>query len=140
MKEIRTIKMVEQTEVKFVANDGREFSGRDAERECVMYEAKLDKQKTEFEFAKLDAEKINFPFISWVGCNAELWRITLESKKDYLAMVAYFKLQHSNYFDCYVDEPKIYPCEKFIVDFEECLNDYSGDLRAEFIEAMARMF
>ena len=45
MKEIRTIKMVEQTEVKFVADDGKEFIGENAERDCRDYERQKDKKK-----------------------------------------------------------------------------------------------
>ena len=50
MKEIRTIKFVEQTEVKFVADDGREFIGENAERDCRDYERTQDRKKVEQAF------------------------------------------------------------------------------------------
>ena len=50
MKEIRTIKMVEVTDIKFVADDGREFVGTNAENECRTYERQRDENKVKESF------------------------------------------------------------------------------------------
>lgn len=140
MKEIRTIKMVEQTEVKFVAYDGKEFSGKDAEKNCVLYEAKTRNNEVKFEFSKLNAKQLDLPLVKWLNDEHDIWKIDLYSRADYFTMVSYFKIQHGGYFDCYVDEPKKYPCEMFVLDACDYISEYKGDLRSELANTLLEMF
>jgi hypothetical protein len=107
MKEIRTIKMVEQTEVKFVADDGKEFVGENAERECRDYERTRDEEKVKQAFERLDAVKLNMPFISWFSDDYEFWRVVLNSKSDFVAMMDYFNVVWRVY-DNDIKEPSAY--------------------------------
>lgn len=72
MKEIRTIKMVEQTEVKFIADDGTEFVGENAERDCWEYERQRSECKVKDAFNRLDAKRIDMPLIDWYCECAEI--------------------------------------------------------------------
>ena len=138
MKEIRTIKMVEQTEVKFVADDGKEFTGVNAERECATYERQKNKAAVEDAFARLDAVKVKADFIDWFSCGCELWKIKLNSKKDYFSMVDYFTGNH-HYFDNYTEIPTEFPYTMFVTRFEECINEYKGDIKAELLKAYEQL-
>lgn len=108
MKEIRTTKMVEQTEVKFVADDGREFS---TEKECKDYERKCNIDNVIKAFERLDVKKIDIPVIEyWYGDDARLWKVTLYNHADYVAFQDYLdevvKVWDS---DMGIAEPKEYP-------------------------------
>ena len=63
MKEIRETKMVEQTTIKYVADDGKEFTDK---FECDSYERRKD---TELLNAKLKAimTAIEIPILEWCG-------------------------------------------------------------------------
>ena len=138
MKEIRTIKMVEQTEVKFVADDGKEFIGEDAERRCWEYERQRNEKEVRDAFGRLDAKKIDVPMLDWYCDAADVWKIVLESKRDYLAVVDYFKvIEHC--CDDYTEEPKEYPCTMIVQKGWDCFSDYYGDLKAELQKALEQL-
>ena len=111
MKEIREIKMVEQVNVKFVANDGREFIGENAQQECEAYERRCNRDKVVEAYNRLDVKEIEMSVVEWwYGDYSRLWKITLESKKDYYAFVDYLIVEMGIYKgDMNFEEPKEYP-------------------------------
>jgi hypothetical protein len=128
MKEIRTIKMVEQTEVKFIADDGKEFVGENAERDCRDYERQKDEVKVKEAFERLDAVELNMPMLDWFCGESEIWKIRLESKKDYYTMTDYFKVVRYC-CDNYTEMPKEFPCTMIVMKGYECISDYCGNLK-----------
>lgn len=120
MKEIRTIKMVEQTIVKFIANDGKEF---DDEKTCQDYERRLDKEKCKKEFRKLNPILIDIPFTDW-GCQVDVWKITLNNDGDIDIIADYFVTETPwcEVSDLYYDKPKEYPCTKILAADEAYVN------------------
>ena len=138
MKEIRTIKMVEQVEVKFVADDGKVFVGDNAESNCLSYERQRDRQKVEDAFKRLDAIELTTPFIDWFNDSCCLWKITLTSKQDYFAMTDYFKVLRE-VWDTYVEEPTEYPCTMLIGETYDCLSVYRRDLKEELQKTLEQL-
>lgn len=138
MKEIRRIKMVEVEDVKFVAEDGKEFVGENAEKECVEYERQCNKSKVEQAFNRLDAEKIDIPMVNWYCDAAETWKIVLNSKHDYFAMTDYFKVICGCY-DIYTEEPKEYPYTMIVTKGWECIDEYGYDLKEELQKALEQL-
>ena len=138
MKEIRTIKMVEQVEVKFIADDGKEFIGENAERDCVTYERQCNEHKVKEAFKRLDAKIIEMPFVDWYCETAETWKITLESKKDYYTMIDYFKVVRGCY-DNYVEMPTEFPCTLIVQKGWECISDYCGDLKTQLQKVLEQL-
>lgn len=117
MKEIRETKLVEQTTVRFIACDGKEF---DNEKECVSYERRLDKEKLEKEYKKLHPVSLSLPLIDYAGtCYADL--ITVNSEEDFDTIVDYYQ-SLSSYMDTYGledDRPTEYPKQMIIVSGED---------------------
>lgn len=117
MKEIRETKLVEQTTVRFIACDGKEFNN---EKDCMSYERRLDKDKLKKEYEKLHPIFLPFPLIDYAGtCSAEL--ITVKSEEDFDTIVDYYK-SLSSYMDTYSLEdsrPTEYPQQMIIVSGEE---------------------
>ena len=138
MKEIRTIKMVEQTEVKFVADDGMEFIGENAERKCVEYERTRSRVKVEGAFKRLDAKRIDMPMLDWYCEAADVWKIVLESEKDYWSMVDYFKVVEGC-CDNYTEMPKEFPCTMIVQKGWECFSDYCGNLKEQLQKALEQL-
>lgn len=112
MKEIRTIKMVEQTTVKFIAIDGKEFEN---ENECATYERRLNKEKCEKEFRKLKPTLIGIPFTDW-GNQVDVYKITLNHESD-IDVIADYLMTDCCYrdVDIYHDKPTEYPCTKILL-------------------------
>lgn len=111
MKEIREIKMVEQTTVTFVAEDGKKFTGENAQQECEVYERRCKKDKVIEAFNRLDVKKIELPVVEWwYGDYTRLWKVTLESKKDYYTFIDYLIVEMGIWEgDMGFEEPKEYP-------------------------------
>ena len=63
MKEIRETKLVEQTTVKYIAYNGKEF---DKEIDCKVYEADQHRRDTEVEL-KAIMTNIEVPCLEWMG-------------------------------------------------------------------------
>lgn len=135
MKEIRTIKMVEQVEVKFVADDGKEFIGEHAEMQCRDYERTKDKKKVEQAFKRLDAVQLTMPFVDWWSDDYEFWKILLNSKSDYIAMMDYFNVVWDVYSNC-IEEPSSYPYTMIVSASESYVNEYSRNLKEELQKAL----
>lgn len=135
MKEIRTIKMVEQMEVKFVADDGKEFVGANAEKECATYERQRNVKKVEEAFHRLNAVKVNIPLLDWHCDCSEFWKIVLESKKDYFAMTDYFKAV-VGCCDNYTDMPNEFPYTMMVVTSYDYISEYCGNIKEELQKAL----
>lgn len=138
MKEIRTIKMVEVTDIKFVADDGREFVGANAESECRTYERQKDVNKVKECFNRLNATKIDVPLIDWFTDYVNVWKITLESKHDCYAMSDYFKVVEGCY-DNYVEMPKAFPCTMIVVKGYDYVDEYKCNLKEELQKALEQL-
>ena len=120
MKEIRTTRMVEQTEIKFVADDGRVFIGENAERECRQYERTQNDEKVIREFKKLNPKWIDVPLVDWVGCGEnEVISVTVNNEADYdITVRDYYYIKSPEYMDFSNLEskrPKEYPCNIVLV-------------------------
>lgn len=135
MKEIRTIKMVEQTEVKFVADDGKEFVGENAERDCKDYERTCDKKKVEAAFERVDFIELEMPFINWFSDEQGFYKAILNSKSDFVAMMDYFNVVW-NVWDNDINEPTAYPYTMIVSYSCECVCEYKRDIKAELEEAL----
>ena len=96
-KEITT-KLVEQTTVKYIACDGKVFEGERAQCECEAYERRLDVEKCEREFKKLNPRYIPEPGIDWVSSETEMWAVPIKSEADWLTLLDYVKTR-----SCYMD-------------------------------------
>ena len=104
MKEIRTVKMVEQVEVKFFADDGKEFA---TENECRVYELQKENEKLLMMYEALNPIRVKSRVLEWFCCDSGLDIVTVNSKNDYNIVKAYLK--HSSYVDWDIEEPKEYP-------------------------------
>lgn len=135
MKEIRTIKMVEVTDVKFVADDGKEFVGANAENDCATYEHQKNVSKVKEAFSRLDAVRISVPLVNWYCDEAEVWQIVLESKKDYLSMTDYFTVVE-NCYDNYTEMPKEFPYTMNVVVSYDYFGEYKSNIKEELMKAL----
>jgi hypothetical protein len=104
MKEIRTVKMVEQVEVKFFADDDKEFT---TEQECRVYELQKEKDKLKMMYEALNPICVESRVLEWFCCESGIDIVTVNSQRDYNIVKAY--LHHSPYCDWDVEEPKEYP-------------------------------
>lgn len=104
MKEIRTIKMVESVEVKYFADDGKEF---ETEHECRVYEMQQDKDKLKRMYEELNPICVASDVLEWFGNDSGIDVVTVNSQRDFNIVKAYLK--HSDYVDFEVEEPKEYP-------------------------------
>jgi hypothetical protein len=131
MKEIRTIKMIEQVEVKYFADDGKEFEN---ERDCRVYEMQKDKDKLKMMYEALNPICVKSDVLDWFCCDSGLDIVTVKSQRDYNIVKAYFK--HSSYVDFEVEEPKEYPSTLTIYWNEGYVGEPSFDkefIRNEFL-------
>lgn len=138
MKEIRTVKMVEQTEVKFVADDGKEFIGENAERNCRDYERQRDEEKVKEAFKRLDLIKISIPILNWYNDGAEIWKVTLNNKAEYFAMTDYLKVVY-NCYDINLEMPDSFPCTKTVASNYDYAYYYDDDIKEELQKALEQL-
>ena len=106
MKEIRETKLVEQTTVKFIAVDGKEFTN---EKECLAYERRLDREKVTRAFEKLVKEKFRFDFINYFIGGNTFYLLDLKNVEDFYTVEDYFTI--NNFFDIELIEPKKISCQ-----------------------------
>ena len=131
MKEIRTIKMVEQTEVKFVADDGKEFIGEHAERDCRDYERTKDKKRVDF-------VELKMPFIDWFHDEQGFYKTLLNSKSDFVAMMDYFNVVWDVYGND-IEEPATYPYTMIVSYSCGYVNEYTGNLKEELQKTLEQL-
>jgi hypothetical protein len=145
MKEIRTIRMVEQTEVKFIADDGKVFIGDNAERECKDYERRLNDEKVVNEFKKLKPKYINIPLIDWVGCETEIISINIKDEIDFdITIKDYFHRKSPEWMDLTAFEtkrPKEFPCNFVFVSGCEWVDIFGSEkeLKDKLIETIEQL-
>jgi hypothetical protein len=137
MKEIRTIKMVEHTEVKFVADDGTEFMGENAEMDCRDYERTKDIDKVEKAFARLDYKEFYIPFVDFIN-DTGYSQIVLNSKSDYIAMMDYFNVVR-NVYQNDIEEPQAYPCKLTLYEGYDYVCLYKGDIIEQMKKAIEEL-
>lgn len=116
MKEVITIKMVEQKTVEFIADDGAKF---DKESDCRSYEYRKKQKEYEKDFeTKLDKQKLHIPVLEDYMCDGSVEFITLHSRADIDRIFNFYKSY--NYSDLRTIEPlyKItnFPTKITIVD------------------------
>ena len=92
MKEIRETKMVEQTTVKFIANDGKEFA---TENECKVYEMSLRERGTEAMFGAISV-MLPDKFADWYRDAAEIRLVTIKSESDWITTLAAYNNVYDN--------------------------------------------
>ena len=127
MKQIIETKMVEQTTVTFVADDGKVFTGNNAEKECKEHERRLDTDKLKRKFEKLKREYIRFPFGDFSG-NDEYYIVHLNDENDLQTVVDYEAGMNSRWFDDYVSEQTFaFPCDVLIQVTESYIDAYDEE-------------
>ena len=135
MKQIIETKMVEQTTVRFVAKDGREFQGENAEKRCEDYERRLNTAGIEKEFEKLNKAYITLPLIDWVSCDCGVYVTTLNSEDDFNVLVDYYCVHNSD-FDAEWYKPKTFPATVIVTEEDSgYISIYKGSV-AKIIEEM----
>ena len=138
MKEIRETKLVEQTTIKFVANDGKEFIGENAESDCRNYERKSNDLMVQKEFEKLGAKQIEVPVLLFFMDYAEVWQVPLTSTRDYIAMKDYFEAIE-NCYDNYTKEPEEYPYTMTVIKGYDWYDEYMTDLKLDLQKALDQL-
>jgi hypothetical protein len=139
MKESRTIKMVEQTEVKFIADDGTEFIGESAERKCRDYERQSNENKVKKEFERLDKKEIKLPFANWLDNEVQIWKVTLNSRADYFRLIDYCKITIGDWNEYFMEEPKSYPYTTIVVTGCEWASEYKKDFKEELQKTLEQL-
>lgn len=144
MKEIRVTKMVEVTEVKFVANDGKEFIGDNAERECEKHERLMNEEKLKNEFNRLNPKYIHFPIVDWFRCDAGVLTVHLEKEYDFDVTLCDYYESQSDYMELdYFKEskPEIFPCDLVILKGEYWVSIFGTveELNKEMLVALKEL-
>lgn len=137
MKEIREVKMVEEVSVRFVADDGKEFTGENAERKCRDYERTCNREKVETAYKRLDAKDICFSLLNWLG-EYGLTRVVLNSKTDFVAMMDYFNVVR-NVYDNTIEEPKEYPYTMIVASGCDWVTEYGENIKEELQKALEQL-
>lgn len=104
MKEIRTVKMVESVEVKYFADDGKEFEN---ERDCRVYEMQKDKEKLQMMYEELNPICVRSDVMEWFCCDSGIDIVTVKNQREFSIVKAFFG--GNSYRDFDVEEPKEYP-------------------------------
>ena len=135
MEEIRTTKLVEQTTVVFVADDGKRFVGEYAERDCRDYERRKDKERIKEAFARLESKEIKLSPLRWFSDDYGFLKVTLNNRNDFITLIDYLKVLWSIY-DCHIDEPTSYPYNMTIGYGYDWASEYKYDLKAGLEETL----
>jgi hypothetical protein len=132
MKEIKKIEVIvsNQTTV-WVAEDGTEFTGNNAERKCFQYELKNNRAYCYKEYQKLNPTLLDGHLIRYIGPDATIVIVNLKSSKDYDILKQY-TLHEQNITDrSYdIDEPKRYPYNMVIIRYPDYVSEYDEDLNS----------
>ena len=137
MKEVRTTKMVEVTEVKFFADDGKEFN---TEIECKNYERTQNEEKVISEFKKLKPKWIDIPLLDWWTSEGEVISVTVRNEADFNITVRdYYYIKSPKWMDLDVFEtkkPKEFPANIVLVNGCEWMDIFGSE--AELKEALIK--
>lgn len=138
MKEIRVTKIVEQTTVTFEANDGKQFTGENAERECKNYEMQLNKELCEKVFKKLKPIFLNEVIWYWFSGNTDdqFIIVNLKDQDDFDCLKNYCESRNP-YVEFDIDEPKEYPkqmvvsmSDSWVCEYRKGLSDLTQQLES----------
>ena len=124
MKEIIKKKMVEVEEVKFVADDGKEFivdekhfkDRKDAERECSIHENTIKGNALEGEYKRMVVARLDMghSVVGFFDDESFMHKLHFEKEADLYTALGYFRHQ-STYMEDYTDFSKFnYPCDAMI--------------------------
>ena len=138
MTEIRTIKMVEEIDIKYIAEDGTEFTGENAKAYCETYERQSDEKRVTDAFNRLNIEKLNLPLIPWLRDYDEMWYVTLESKKEYYALYDYLKVV-LRMWEINLELPIAFPYKTWMYIGEDYATIYHDDLKAQLQTALEKL-
>ena len=135
LKEITT-KMVEQTTVKYIAKDGSEFTGDNAEQRCIQHEKNISRDEIRKRYEKLCPKLVEPPCLEWVNCYAHLSLIRLETERDFKETLMDYA--EANYDDISLKELEDikYPCEVIIFEDDYCIQFYGT--KEEYIEELKK--
>lgn len=116
MTKLVETKMVEQTNIKFIADDGREFA---TETECKNYERTQNEEKVINEFNRLNPKWIDVPIVDWFSCENEVISVTVKSEIEFNTTVRdYYYIKSPRYmdFECFESKkPKEFPADIVLV-------------------------
>ena len=144
MTKVIETKMVEQTTVKFIAEDGKEFVGDFAEVECKSYELYKNRNKVADKFMRLCPVTLIPNITEWVNSNAIYRLIRLETERDFEeTLMEYAEVDFEDSYNLREAKPKSFPCdvvlfeddgyigiygtkEKFISELEDTLQKTKG--------------
>lgn len=139
-------KMVEQTTIKFVAEDGKVFTGDNAEFDCAEYERTRNRDKVVTEFKKLRPKFIEIPLLDWFyGCDSEIISINVKDEIEYETTVKDYFTAKSRYMDFegfVYKKPKTFPCNIILVSGSEWVDVYAGgeeELKTELLKLVAKL-
>ena len=124
MKEIRETKMVEQTTVKFIADDGKEFNDR---VECQVYERNKDREMLEAKL-KTVMTAIEIPILEWCGWYA--YKVKARNVDDIINLYTRFG---DDYY-CFKDFEEFFEFDKvvyLVVNEDGYPSFYKRDLEDE---------
>jgi hypothetical protein len=134
MKELRITKLVEQTEVTFVAVDNTEFTNQ---FECEQYERRLNEDKVKANFKRLNPLYIPHDIVRFFyGEDTSLFKVTLYNHADWLSLTDYLEaveMIHENN----LIEPTMYPHTTIVASGYDWVYDYDeSSLREELEKAL----
>ena len=128
-KEERTEeRIITDTRTVFIADDGTEFDGYNAEMKCKEYEKNKEIYKLESEIKKYQIDEYEglFPFPvydEWRDCDC-LW-YNIKNKDEYDLIEKYYDLKDKN--DIYFSEPKSYSAIMCAVEYDGYTDGYYLD-------------
>ena len=131
MRELRITKLVEQTEVKFIAVDDTEFTNQ---FECEQYERRLDEDKLIASFKKLDVQHIPHNIVRFFcGDDTSLFKVTLYNYRDWVTLTDYLEAV-DNINDNNLIEPTEFPHTTIVASGYEWAYDYDETTLREELE------
>lgn len=111
MKQITETKFVEQTFIRYLADDGREFKTKE---DCEGYEKMLYEKRCKKLFDEVKHRELELPLLDW-ACEATGYIVRMNDADDYRATVDYFESVTGWGLDVDISEPLHYPCTKIVI-------------------------
>lgn len=128
MTKIVETKMVEQTNIKFIADDGKEFA---TETECKNYERTQNEERVINEFKKLRPKWISIPLLDWYMCEGEIISVTVKDEIEFDTTVRdYYYIKSPRYMDFggfESNRPKEFPANIIIVNGCEWVDIFGSE-------------
>ncbi len=122
----KTIKAGTKQVEMYIASDGREFTGRNAERDCSLYELALLRIKMWNNITHVDLEElVRLPVEWWYASNEE----ELEMIKNHVGFYDKYNYIHVN--DEKIQRTSTKPCVLNVGDWIGYIFDDAGDYRGD---------